>query len=141
MKYIKKNWDAALAFLFIWMAPLIFLFIQGICYFKTNNSFELKFELAAVLVLGILLIIYFKKIRKWLNNKILASDIKGVPKSPLIVLINGISTCACVFLLYLVVMLLETFCSNVGSYLKIILVFEAVGALFNFIHALRKVGE
>ena len=140
MKWIKKNWDATLAFLFIWIAPLIMLLIQAVSFYKINRTFDWSFELAATFTLGIVLIIYFTKGRKWIDKKLLINEIKGGLKSPLLVLIDGFVTCATIGFIYLIVVLIQAFCSSVSSYLELILIFEIIGAIFNFVHALRMKG-
>lgn len=139
-EWLKENWDAVIAFLFIWIAPLVLLIVQGISYYQSNSNGHLKIEFAAAILLAIVLIIYFKKIKKWIERKTFASDLRGSARHPLLVVLNGIITCSSIALAWFVVKLLETFCSTIDNYLLLILIFEGVGVVFNFVHAIRAIG-
>lgn len=138
MRWFKKNWDAIIAFLFIWIAPLAFLTVQGVSYYRfPDNSGKWVIEFVSVIILGIILIIYFKRIRKWLERKFFAKDIRGEAPSPVLVLINSVITIMSLVFGYLICVLMEAFSSKATTYLKIIMIFVAIGLIFNFVHSLR----
>ncbi len=140
LKQLKDNWDSIIAFTLIWIAPLILVLCQGIQFYKNpNNNGKFVFEFSAIFVLGIILILYFKKIKKYLETKILVGMIKDKKKSPKLVLLNGLMTCLSITFAWLVCHVLEVFCSRVSDYLLIILIFEALGSILTFTHSLRMV--
>lgn len=137
-KIIKNNWDLLIAFVATWISPLLFLFLQAIHFYRYNNSsIKIKFCLAGALCLGVLLIIYFKKIKKWIGKKLDQAETRGIPKQPIYVLLNGIMTIITFVFGIMIATLLEMFCGSVKDYLCIITIFEIIGAVFYFVHALR----
>lgn len=137
-KIIKNNWDLLIGFVATWICPLLFLILQAIHFYRYNNSsIKIKFCLVGCLVLGIALIIYFKKLKKWISKKIDQAETRGIPKQPIYVLLNGIMTVITFVFGIMIAILLEVFCGSVKEYLCIITIFEIVGSIFYFIHALR----
>lgn len=138
-KLIGNNWDAFVAFIFTWVAPLAFLIMQAVHFYKGSDTrIEIKFCLAGCLVLGIALIIYFKKLKKWIAKKIDHAEIRGLPKNPIYVFLNGLMTILALVFGIMVVILLEAFCGSVKDYLCIITIFEIIGSIFSFVHACRQ---
>lgn len=138
MKILKKYWDAALAFLFIWIIPLIFLLITGISFYQTkDSSTEIKIQFSTIFILTILLIIYFKKLKKKIEQKLFISELKSSKKHPVYVLLNGLITIISILLCYLVTNVLIVFCSSIDKFLLVCLVSVSIGEIFNFVHALK----
>lgn len=97
----------------IWILPLCMLCTYiGIEQYHTNtqtgsNGYKITYEWWVILVLIIMLIIYFKKLRQVIRDKKLASNIKGIPINPIYHLLDGVGTCGSIGIVYWVVYMLN----------------------------------
>ena len=138
LNFIKRHWSAVIAFLCIWIAPLLILLIQGITLANNGFWYQWKLECWSMFALAIVLIVYFKKGKKKLDQKLFASEIKGKAKNPLWVLANALLSIFVFLFIWLVSKTIVAFGLTVEKYCFIVLIFEIVGQIFNFIHSISE---
>ena len=138
MNTIKRHWSVILAFLCVWLAPLVLLLVQGIEFFKEGEWQKWKFEVWAMFGLAIILIIYFNKGKKIIENKLFAKEIQGKAKNPFWVLLNGILSIAIFVFLWLFAKTIIAFGISIEKYFFVVLLFESVGQVFYFVHSLTE---
>lgn len=80
----KGNWLSLLGFVFIWIVPLAYIGyiaidITTITPTNTESGSRLVVSIWAVVILGIMLLVYILNIRKRLTQVLHVSDIQGRP--------------------------------------------------------------
>lgn len=118
-----------------WLVPLFFLIIDGAKVVKTST---LKFELYSIPCFGILLIIYYKKIKQKLHDIFLIKGFKGVPLGPIYYLINTIVSIAVLYLCYAVVRVLQFINDDIEIFLTLCICCITLGGCCNIIDSLNQ---
>lgn len=136
LQQLKRHWSAVIAFLCTWVAPLIIIVVQGITIFAKGEGYRWRLECWMMLALGVIIVVYITKGRKFLEKKLTIDETKGKAKNPIYVLMNSILTISIFAFIWLSARAIISLGFKIESYLLIVLIFEVVGAIFNFVHSL-----
>lgn len=84
---LKSHRWYLLGWIATWLFPLAMISVYlGI---ETSRKPSVSFKPWLLLVLGIMLIVYYKKIKSTVKARMLAASVRGVPANPLWYLLNG----------------------------------------------------
>lgn len=118
-----------------WLVPLFFLIIDGAKVVKTST---LKFELYSIPCFGILLIIYYKKIKQKLHDIFLIKGFKGVPLGPIYYLITTLVNVALLFVCYAVVKVLQAMNNDIETFLMLCICCLVLGGCCNIADSINQ---
>lgn len=122
-------------FCFTWLVPLISI-ISFLCIHSTE--YKRKIPLWLIITLVIVAIIYVKKIKSILRDKMLVAKLKNIPICPLYYIINGGVTVLIIWLAYWLVDIFSNWnLIELQRYLVICMASVACGSLCYSAHAIN----
>lgn len=145
MKYIKRSFINAVkyrklkgvALILTWVLPVVMLINDGMKIKYTG----IKFELWAIPCLGVVLLIYYKKLRQWLREVRIAKRAGGFPIGPLWHLINTIMSVGTLYIIYCVFKVLTNISNNIIDYLLVCMACLILGGLCNIIDSIGQLSR
>lgn len=126
--------------LIIWLSPLVVMLIVIIYNWSSITTMEAKYhvELWISIVLFVMMIIYYKIIKKKIKEKIQADKINEEKTRPLICLANGILNLMPYVFGILVFDFLNSLCQPIFKILVVMLCCEAIGRILLFIDSFKE---
>lgn len=124
--------------IFTWIIPLIFLIWEGA---KSNVVKSISFELWAIPCLGVVLIIYYKKLKQVLHDKLLINGARGIPLGPVYYLITTIVNLATLYCVYAVFKVISAMNTNINTFLTICMTCVALGGMCYIADSINHLGS
>lgn len=123
----NRRWYV-LGWLATWLFPLAFVSVYlGL---ETARKPKVSFEPWLLLVLAVLLVIYYKKVRRTVRDKLLTATVRGVPVNPLWHLVNGAAAVGVLAACYWLTGLLDQFSlADLANYLALCMASVGFGSL------------
>lgn len=145
MKYIKRSFMNAIkyrklkgvALILTWILPVVMLINDGMKLKYTG----IKFELWAIPCLGVVLLIFYKKLKKMLHNTLIIKGARGIPLGPIWHLINTVMSVGTLYIIYCVFKVLTNISNNIIDYLLVCMACLILGGLCNIIDSVGQLSR
>ena len=118
---------------FIWLVPLIFVIWVGAENYKefiVEADFKLRFEFWTCLVLIIMTIVYWKKGKQMIKDRLLKAFVLEKKANPLLVFLNSVFCLLPLVAVYFIYKSLVVMHTDVNKMLILLIIDQSIGRLF-----------